>query len=299
MSQEWLSQRERGTVFAIRTIAWIALRLGRRAGRLALYPAVTYFFICAPRVRAASRNYLARVLGRRPRLGDVFRHLYAFGVVALDRVFFLTHRYDLFDIRIFGEDMLQAALQRGEGCFLLGAHLGSFEALRALGQSKRLRVKLVMYEENARRTNLVARAIDPELASSVISLGRFDSMLKVSEALERGDWVGMLGDRALYDEGHVRVRFLGESAELPASPFRLAAMLKRPVVLMAGLYRGGNRYDLVFEPLIEDPRAERNGRDAAIGAWAQRYASRLEQFCREAPFNWFNFYDFWRIDARS
>ena len=299
MSQEWLSQRERGTIFAIRTIVWIALRLGRRTGRLALYPVVGYFLVAAPRVRAASRKYLARVLGRRPRLRDVFRHIYAFGAVALDRVFFLTHRYDLFDIRILGEDMLKAALEQGQGCFLLGAHLGSFEALRALGQSKRLRVKLVMYEENARQTNLVARAIDPELAASIISLGRFDSMLKVSEALEHGDWVGMLGDRALYDEGHVMVTFLGERAELPASPFRLAAMLKRPVVLMAGLYRGGNRYDLVFESLIEDPGADRGRRDEAIGEWAQRYASRLERFCREAPFNWFNFYDFWRLDERS
>jgi predicted LPLAT superfamily acyltransferase len=26
----------------------------------------------------------------------------------------------------------------------------------------------------------------------------------------------------------------------------------------------------------------------------QRYADRLEHYCRVAPYNWFNFYDFWR-----
>ena len=25
----------------------------------------------------------------------------------------------------------------------------------------------------------------------------------------------------------------------------------------------------------------------------QRYVSTLEALCREAPYNWFNFYDFW------
>jgi predicted LPLAT superfamily acyltransferase len=25
-----------------------------------------------------------------------------------------------------------------------------------------------------------------------------------------------------------------------------------------------------------------------------RYVERLEHYCRLAPYNWFNFYDFWR-----
>lgn len=296
MSAQWLSEQERGSVFAIRLIVWIALRLGRRVGRLVLYPGVLYFFLVAPRLRAASRQYLGRVLGRDPRWTEVFAHLYVFGTVALDRVFLLSHRYELFDIRVFGEERLQPILQSERGCFLLGAHLGSFEVLRALGEQHKLRVKLVMYEENAQRVNLVARAIDPQLAASVITLGRYDSMLQVSEALEHGDWVGMLGDRALSDEDQVKVRFLDGCVLLPSSPFRLAVMLNRPVILMIGLYRGSNRYDLYFEPLIDDPCIARGQRDIMIREWAQRYASRLESFCREAPDNWFNFYDFWQVD---
>jgi predicted LPLAT superfamily acyltransferase len=62
---------------------------------------------------------------------------------------------------------------------------------------------------------------------------------------------------------------------------------------MLGVYRGGNRYDLHFERLIEKPRLERAQRDEVIRQWAALYASRLEHYCRMAPFNWFNFYDFW------
>ena len=32
---------------------------------------------------------------------------------------------------------------------------------------------------------------------------------------------------------------------------------------------------------------------ARLDGMMRRYVARLEHYCREAPFNWFNFYDFW------
>jgi predicted LPLAT superfamily acyltransferase len=66
---------------------------------------------------------------------------------------------------------------------------------------------------------------------------------------------------------------------------------------MVGLHRGGNRYDLHFESLVDAPKLERSRRDAQIREWAGIYAARLEHYCRLAPYNWFNFYDFW-ADAK-
>jgi predicted LPLAT superfamily acyltransferase len=296
MRPAWLEQRERGSVFAIRALVWFTLALGRTAGRLLLTPICLYFLVFAPRARAASRQYLEKVLGRRPRLADVLRHFYTFACVALDRVFLLKGRFHRFDVRIEGEHLLREALDAGRGCLLIGAHLGSFEALRTLGRENAVRVKLVMYQENARRIVAVSRAIDPELANSVIPLGSFDSMLRVAGSLERGEWIGVLADRNLDDEGQERVQFLGQAAAFPASPFRIAAMLRRPVILMIGLYRGGNRYELHFERLLQEPELDSRDREA-VRQWVQHYAARLEHYCRKAPYNWFNFYDFW--DARQ
>jgi hypothetical protein len=77
----------------------------------------------------------------------------------------------------------------------------------------------------------------------------------------------------------------------------MAAVLRRPVIFMAGLYLGGNRYAVHFEPLADF--SERRARtraaiDAAVGATPQL----LERHCREAPYNWFNFYDFWTLGRR-
>jgi predicted LPLAT superfamily acyltransferase len=293
VSQAWLDQRERGSIIAIRLLVAVALLLGRRAARLVLYPVCFYFLLSAPTLRAASRKYLSKVLARTPGFSDLFRHFFAFGAVGLDRVYLLKDRIELFDPEIFGEDLLLDITRGGQGCFLLGAHLGSFEILRAFGTSKHLRIGLVMYEENVRMVNTVAKAINPALAEDVISLGRFDSMLKVEERLRQSEWVGMLGDRALDQEAQLRVPFLGEDAGFPTAPFRLALMLKRPVVLMVGLYRGGNRYEMHFEKLFEPRGLERSERGIAIEQAVRLYAQRLEHYCGQAPYNWFNFYDFW------
>jgi predicted LPLAT superfamily acyltransferase len=59
-------------------------------------------------------------------------------------------------------------------------------------------------------------------------------------------------------------------------------MLKVPIVLCLGLYRGGRGYDLVFETLAEQLDLPRRGREADC-AIVQRYAARLEHHVRAHP----------------
>jgi predicted LPLAT superfamily acyltransferase len=119
-------------------------------------------------------------------------------------------------------------------------------------------------------------------------------MLNVEKALDDGMFVGVLGDRMLADDATVRVDFLGDPVALPAGPFRMAAVLRRPVIFMAGLYLGGTRYAVHFEPLADFSATSRAERAAAIDAAVRRYAALLERHCKAAPYNWFNFFDFWK-----
>jgi predicted LPLAT superfamily acyltransferase len=292
---QWIARPERSNTLALRFVVWVALTLGRSAARLLLYPVCLYFLLFSPASHAASEKYLRKVLPHEPGLADAFRHCHTFAATLLDRVFLFNDQYAQFDVRVHDEDILADMLARGEGCFLLGAHMGSFEIIRALGRrNTRARISLVMYAENARKFNAVLAAVNPALGLQVIALGKIDSMLKVETALNRGEIVGMLGDRTFQDEGTVACQFLGEEACFPSGPFRLAAMLKRPVVLMFGVYRGGNRYDVYFERLVDTWPAPRAARDRLADQALCRYVERLEHYCRDAPYNWYNFYDFWR-----
>jgi predicted LPLAT superfamily acyltransferase len=288
-----MQQRERSNDTALRFLVRLSLALGRPVGRLLLYPVCLYFVLFSVKGRIASRKYLARVLERPPHLADLFRHYYSFATVALDRMFLLRNRFAQFDVRVHGKDILEEAKARGEPCFLLGAHFGSFEALHIYGEEHDINVTMMMFEHGSRNMNALAKAIKPDLEKSVIGMGSLDSMIKVQERLDRGDWVGMLGDRRIYDSGAVSVPFFGEPVALPTAPFRIAGLIGRPVVLMVALYRGSNRYDLHFERLVDMPKLDRRGRDAMVRQWAAQYAQRLEHYCRLAPYNWFNFYDFW------
>lgn len=292
----WADKPERSNTLAIRFIAWVALTLGRRAARLFLYPICLYFLLFAGEARAASRKYLGKVLGREARASDGFRHIHAFASTILDRVFLLNGRFDKFEVRAHLDDKAQRMLRERRGCILLGAHLGSFEITRAYADEiDGPPASVVMYEENARKLNSVLKAINPDSAQQVIGLGKVDSMLKVEQALQRGEFIGILADRGLEHGGaSVTHDFLGEPAKFPTGPLRMAYMMKCPVLLMVGLYRGGNRYDLHFEELADmgDSSVPRN---ELIARAQRRYVERIEHYCRIAPYNWFNFFDFWRV----
>ena len=290
---EWTRRDERGSAFMVRLMTWISLRFGRRAGRCVLPLIVAYFLLLAAPARRASRIYLRRALGREPRWRDLYRHLHFFASTIHDRIYLVNDRFDLFDIEVHGGELVTDLLATGRGALLMGAHLGSFEVLRARARPK-LDVTMVMYEENARKVNAALAAANPAARLDIIPLGRVGSMLQVRQRLLDGAIVGILGDRSLGGDETVSVSFLGAPAALPSGPFRLAAMLRQPVIFMAGVYLGGNRYRIHFEALADFSAIRTEARDAVLHESVARFAAVLERHCRAAPYNWFNFFDFWQ-----
>lgn len=279
----------------LRLMSWISLHLGRPAGRVLLRFIAAYFLLFAPTNRAASRDYLGRILQRPVRWTDIYRHFFCFASTVHDRIYFLNQRFDLFQIEVEGEQLIQQALADGQGLFLLGAHMGSFEVIRALGsQHAGLQVAMVMYEENARKINQMLAAINPAVQQEVIALGKMDSMLKVNACLQQGKAIGMLADRTLGDDVMQPATLLGSSANLPLGPLRMAAILRRPVFFMVGLYLGENRYQIHFEQLADFSGTPRGQRQLEMQQALARYAQLLEKYCQRAPYNWFNFFNFWQ-----
>lgn len=294
MSQSWAQQTERGTAFALRLIGWIALRLGRTAARFWLYPIVLYFLLLAPKPRRASYDYLRRVLPHPPRWWHVARHIHCFAATVLDRVYFLRGEYRRFALEVHGAELLQEKIDSGRGCLLLGSHLGSFEVLRAfaIGQ-RRLRLKVLMYEAHNGIITRMLHALNPEVGESVIPLGDTHALLAVHEFLQQGYLIGLLGDRVDNERKTAPCEFLGGPAAFPTGPMLLAGALHVPVILFYGIYRGGNRYSIHFEPFAEQIAFTRAGREQAVLEWTRRYVDRLAHHTRAAPYNWFNFYDYW------
>lgn len=301
-NEHWQSRPEGGGRFAIWLIRTIALRGGRRLARLCLYPITLYFYLRRAPERQASGQYLQRVFGQPATRRQVFRHLHCFAATAMDRVFLLAHGEQPFEIETQGLELLDERIAMGRGVLLLGSHQGSFEALRTVGARRpQMPLRVVLDKQKTPAMTELLEALAPEVGACVIDAAQDGTTiaLAMAEACQRGAVVAMLADRGRGHEVLRHAPFLGTPAPFPISPWLLAHTLKVPVVLCFGLYLGGNRYRLIFEPMADRVEIPRQQRGPALDALIARYAQRLEHYVHVAPYNWFNFYDFWQQDLRA
>ncbi len=292
----WLQYKERSNLVALRFISWVTLKISRRLSYAMLYPICSYYVLFYWKGNRVSRNYLTKILQRKITWKDTFQHYLRFAKNLIDRLHFMSAHETHYHIKRHDFGIIDALVEKNQGCLLMSAHMGSFEVLRALAAKKSIAVKLLMYQENAKRVQQIFQQVNPNFLDDILPIGSPNTLLKAKELVDSGHFIGILGDRASLNEKTVIVDFLGEAAFFPQGPILLASLLKVPLVLFFGINHGDGSYDVYFEKLadcIELPR-ERVAKEELIQYWMQRYADRIAHHLTISPFNWFNFYDFWK-----
>jgi len=302
----WARTAERGSVGALHAMAWFYRRFGRSLSIALLTPIAVYFVLRDGKSRRASLQYLRRlhawpeargVFEREPGFLDSFRHFREFAINIFDRICVWPGEADRIEIRDDGSEHLFRLAQERRGAFLLGAHLGSFDMLRLLSERQEFKVNVLMFTRHVAQVTSVFERLHPEGRLRVIPMdpGSIRAVFEIKACIDRGEFVGILGDRIGPGE-HGRVAtasFLGHPAPFPLSPFLLAGLLGCPVLLSLCLRTGDARYETVVKLLTQGevvPRAEREKRAREL---LEAYARSLEEACCRAPRQWFNFYDFW------
>ena len=300
MAADW-QQKERTLPFFLHITSWIVQNLGRSVGRLLLPFIIGYYLLFARTAKQHSRQYLRRVLPLehgKIRFRDIFRHFHAFGAVTLDRLVLLSGGLNKLEVTVSGPDSLYEYQKSGQGCLLLVSHVGSFEALRVVGNEQdKLPIKILMNKSVSGRMLQVIDALNPEMANAIIDVSERGPQVifDVQNALNNGNMVGVMADRCFSpNEATIDVPFLGGTAAFPQSPWLLAAATKVPVIVCFGWYLGGNRYHVEFQELTNSLTADRRDRSGSLQRACQQYANTLEQGLRKHPLNWFNFFDFWK-----
>ena len=299
MSRDWSEKKERSNPATLRLICWIALHTSRFVARLFLYPITLYFYLTSAQVRSASQNYLRRIAGLTGNPWQVAKHIFCFSATILDRVYFLTDQFHRFEIKIHGIEHIEAQRASGKGCILLGAHLGSFELLRALAVQNKMPFKILMYQDHNAMITKIFNSLNPEIAKSVINLANDNAMLEMNERLNAGDMVGMLGDRYIEKDKRLNCQLLGDTVEFPAGPMTLATITKVPVIFFCGVYCGKNKYEIYIEKITEATQLSRGKRDDYVRKTTQKYVELIEYYLKKYPYNWFNFYDFWQDESNK
>ncbi|AJP59735.2 acyltransferase [Pandoraea vervacti] len=301
----WWRRPERGSLLGMRVLAFACRCLGLRAARACLVPVVAYFALKDSQARSASRDYQQRLRDTTPEIAlpeptfrQTFRHLLSFANAALDK--FAAWSGLLNERHVYVEDQqtLDAAANDSRGALVIGSHLGNLEMTRALARSRGIdRIHAVVYTRHAQRFRTMLASANSDFADNLIEVDDIGpaTAIMLRERVDRGDWLVIVGDRVPSSENGrvVQVPFLGAPAPFAQGPFILASLLECPVYLLFCLH-DKVAYRLYFEPFADVVTLPRAKREAAILTYAERYARRLEHYCRRYPMQWFNFFDFWR-----
>lgn len=308
----WSGLRERGSRFGIALLFYAYRLLGRTAFRAALLPVIAWYTLSSARARHASLTFLGRVhdrYGPRPDLPgaptwqSVYRHLFSFAESALDKLAAWTGELDAAP-RFANRALLDELERDARGALLVGAHLGNLELCRALStQRTGRRVHAVVHDAHAAKFNDFLKTLNPQAAINLIAVQEIgpDTAIRLKRLIDEGDWLVIVGDRtpAAQNGRTLSVPFLQQPAPFAQGPWILAHLLACPVYLLFCLKMPDQHYTIYLERFAERIELPRERRSESLRQWVTRFAARLEHYAALAPYQWFNFYDFWQCPSRT
>jgi predicted LPLAT superfamily acyltransferase len=306
--RHWASLAERGAYWGLSFLALMYRLTGRYGCMVAVFPIALYFHLTGAEQRRASRDFLQRAyrakgIDYNPGWLGTFKHSFGFARKTVDTFAAWLGGVAPASVVAIDKSTLDRAAADGQGILLIVSHLGNIEISRALlDDAQRSRIKILVHTVHAQNFARILRQFRPEAIADTIQVTEMNpgTMFALKDAIERGDWVAIAGDRTPVrgDERISMASFLGRDAPFPQGPYVLAHLLECPVYLMFCMEQDGG-YGLYFELFAERITLPRRDKQAAISSWAARYAQRLESFCLMDPFQWYNFFDFWQPPESS
>lgn len=277
---------------------YVVLRLfGLRGGKILLVPVVICYVLCSFKIRKTVRPYLKHRFPEGSEL-DFFRYTFfnvlSFGKVLVERGWLGTVQGATLTGETEGYEVLLEEIDKGKGLVLLTAHMGNWQsALAHLGEIPVTVNALMQYDQDAvakhyfdlKRAERPFQIIDAE--------GDFGGMVDALAALGRGEVVTIMGDR--YIKGSATsVPFLGSDARFPDSAYMLAASAGAPVAIVFAAQQQVGHYQLKLWDLFYPEFMSRDERGQMLVDCTAKFSSALEEYLKLHPYQWYNFYNFWK-----
>jgi len=294
--KHWSEVKEKGSRLGMMLILYSYRIFGRRLAKLLLYPIVFNFYCCNPKVNKASRKYLAKVNCK----ASSFKHFLSFADSLLDKVAVWDNQVFQQQVALSGVEELRKQIACKQGGIIFTAHLGNMEIARMLSKfDSKIKINAIMFTANAKKITSFFEKINPQFRENIFLLENLDvhSFIILHEKVKAGEFLVITCDRTstTHPERSVKAKFLDEMACFPEGPFVLASLLQCPVYFMLCLKEDNNLFKIIFRDFAESVYLGKTERRQQLQLYAQKYAQLLEEYCRQYPLQWFNFFDFWKI----
>ncbi len=301
-ASHWSRLTERGYHWGLRFSAFAYRVFGRTGCMVILCPVVLYFFLSGSQQRQASRSYLSQLMALPPNSReatwvDGYRHFLAFAGGAEVTLAAWSGHLSSDALSVAEDSDLRDAEQNPDGALFIVTHLGNADLSRALlDDTTRARLTILVHTKHAVHYNDVLHRYNPAVSVNTLQVTELgpETMIDLQKRIDHGEWVVIAGDRTPVgsQERVTRVPFLGKEAPFAQGPYILASLLRCPVYLLFCL-RSEHGYKLYVEKFADQVTLPRQNREKALLQYTERFANRLEHHVIKAPFQWYNFFDFW------
>jgi len=301
-SDTWHDIKERGGLLPLMLMLGFYRCGGRWLCRIVLYFIIMWYWLFAVTARQASLQYLQRLhrfagtlspFQTQPTWTNSYTHFMQFGECILDKIEGWLGHIPEQRLQLFGHEHFQQHYQKGT--IIIVSHFGNIELLRAVKSEHPQKINVLVYQKHASQFNQFLKKINDKADVNLISVDELgiETAILLQEKMQQGEWVIVAADRVPVQSDRVQnVEFLGETATLPQGAWILANLLKVPV-LAVFCYRVQQNFQVHIHHISDQVDLPRKNRLSGMQQVTQLYIACLEQHCLRAPYQWFNFYQFW------
>ncbi|CCO23421.1 lysophospholipid acyltransferase family protein [Maridesulfovibrio hydrothermalis] len=285
---------------------------GRQAAYILLFFVVS-FYCLLPGIRRRGMHYISRRFEKQNmvrRFIHIFRMYWNFGQMLVDRsVLRILGKFEATGAAEHKKKLQELYAEHGKlilltghaGCWQMGiSYLNFLDAPKAVvmltdnndvdKHSFKLRPCGADGSEGTGSEEEEITIINPATA-----LG---GSLEMLSALRNKSVLCINADRTFGSKKHtVEVDFLGGTIRLPISGYKIAATTNTPVAIVFSARTGAGKGEFWISDVLYIP--ENTGKSGVRGAeafkpFAQKYAHELEKYCKDHPYQFYNFFNMWQ-----
>ncbi len=260
---------------------------------------VPYYYVFSFRARQSCNEYWKvsqPSLGYFSRQIRIIKQLFVFAQILVDRAYQRGSDQKAFTM-VEGagvSEFVRLMNNSKRGNVILQSHFGGWDI--AMGYFRHLhfnkKMMAVMYGVEGSFDHSSMRKKDDQVQVTHFNLQE-DTILKLKTFLDRGDVVGLMGDRPV-GRSFEMVSFFGRLALFDTSAIRLAQMCAADLSFIFCAKQRARDY-FVDTIVVESSLAELEGlsREEITVHLVKQYAALLEAHVTRYPEQWFNFFPFW------
>jgi len=234
-----------------------------------------------------------------------YQNHFLFGQVILDRFAVFAGRKNAFEVEIIGFEHFEQLSNEKKGFIMAGAHVGNFEIVGYMLNSKMKRVNALIYAgETAEMQKNRSKIFNNNNINLIPVLNDMSHFFTINAALQNGEIVSMPCDRNHGSTKSVECNFLNGKADFPVGAFALAASFEVDALAIFAIKISAKKYKIFLKPICDNKICDNQtlqianrtiaNRKLQIANLANSYVKELENIVKQYPEQWFNFYEFWK-----